>query len=63
MGVKTKTDNVTGKILGTPDEMQSLANFYDTFSSDIWVVNPGLSPAAYPYPQLVGLPHADRTTY
>lgn len=63
MGVKTRTDNVTGKILTAPAEMQSLSNFYDTFGTHTWVVNPSLSPAAYPYPQLVGLPHVNRTAY
>lgn len=63
MGVKARIDNVTGKILATPAEMQSLSNFYDTFGADTWIVNPGLSPAAYPYPQLIGLPHVNRTAY
>ncbi|GHU98712.1 hypothetical protein FACS1894159_01610 [Bacteroidia bacterium] len=57
--------NITGKVLSSPALMQSLANYYPSYGSDIWAEASSLAsnPSGYLYPQLTELPHVNRTTY
>jgi len=49
--------NVSGGVLLNASDMQNLANYPASFTTDIWQSNPA---SGYLYPQLQGLPHVNR---
>lgn len=52
--------NVSGIVLDET-HMSDLSRYPATFTSSTWIVNPAGNQSGYAYPQIIGLPHINRT--